>query len=263
RRGVAMTSRLDDQVIIVTGGNKGIGRGIAERLARDGARVVVTGRDTDAGAEAEAAIRAAGGRDEAGTFIAADNANADDIRRVVEETLERFSRIDGLVNNAATMRRETILTTEPEFLRKVLDINLVGAVEFTRQVMGPMREAGRGHVVMIGSTHAWSGLADLFPYSLSKGALLTLTHHIARNYARDGIRANWVTVGWVLTPGEIDVWERQGKDEAWISEKGREVVPLGRLQTPDEIGGAVSYLFSPDADQITDTELDVTGGLRV
>ena len=88
--------------------------------------------------------------------------------------------------------------------------------------MGHMMESGGGQIVNIGSTHAWSGLADLFPYSLSKGALLTLTHHIARNYAADGIRANWITVGWVKTPGEIEVWRRQGRDETWIEDKARE-----------------------------------------
>jgi NAD(P)-dependent dehydrogenase (short-subunit alcohol dehydrogenase family) len=270
------STRLGDQVIIVTGGNKGIGLGIAERLVRDGARVVITGRDREAGREAEALLRAAGanpaapGDDRGGAageercqFIGADNADPEQIRDVVASTLHHYGRINGLVNNVATMERETILTTEPEFLRKVLDINLVGAVEYARQVLLHMLDHGSGQIVTIGSTHAWSGLAELFPYSLSKGALLTLTHHIARNYARQGIRANWVTVGWIITPGEVEVWRREGKDRSWIEEKAREVVPLGRLQTPEEIGGAVAFLFSPEAEQITDTELDVTGGLRV
>ena len=255
--------RLHDQIIIVTGGNKGIGRGIAERLALDGAHVVITGRDEAAGDETVRFIRDeldAGG---SCTFVRADNAAAADIRSVVGRTLETHGRIDGLVNNAATMHRETILTTEPEFLERVLRINLGGAVEYCRQVLNPMMKRGKGRIVNIGSTHAWSGLAELFPYSLSKGALLTLTHHLARNYGSSGIRANWVTVGWVKTPGEIEVWARQGKDEAWIDEKGHDVVPFGRLQTSEEIGAAVAFLFSPDADQITDTELDVTGGLRV
>jgi len=257
------------QVIIVTGGNKGIGRGIAARLAHDGAHVVVTGRDEAAGRETEEIVSEAVSGDAAGhepgscRFARADNANPDDIREVVRGVLDEHGRIDGLVNNVALMERQTILTTEPEFLQKVLSVNLVGAVEYCRQVMVPMIERGQGSIVNIGSTHAWSGLADLFPYSLSKGALLTLTHHIARNYAASGIRANWVTVGWVKTPGEIEVWAKNGKDAAWIDEKAAEVVPLGRLQTPEEIAGAVAFLFSDDASQITDTELDVTGGLRV
>ncbi|TVQ19103.1 MAG: SDR family oxidoreductase, partial [Spirochaetaceae bacterium] len=97
----------------------------------------------------------------------------------------------------------------------------------------------------------------------AKGGLLTLTHHIARNYAKNGIRCNWVTVGWVITPGEIEVWEREKRSPEWIEEKAKEVVPLGRLQTAEEIGAAVAYLMSDDADQVTDTELDITGGLRV
>jgi NAD(P)-dependent dehydrogenase (short-subunit alcohol dehydrogenase family) len=161
------------------------------------------------------------------------------------------------------MRRETILTTDFDFMQQVLAINLVGAVEFSKLAIQHMSENGGGAIVNVGSTHAWSGLDTLFPYSISKGGLLTLTHHIARNYAHAGIRCNWLTVGWVVTPGEIEVWEREGKNERWIEEKGREVVPLGRLQRPEEIAAGVAFLLSDEASQITDTELDVTGGLRV
>ena len=295
--------RLRGQVVIVTGGTKGIGRGIAERLALEGARVVITGRDRAAGEETVRAVEemvaggapqpasgdrspaeggsATGGRAASDTpagnrgagdhpvsrgdcrHIVSDNADPANIRAVVDEVLGAYGRIDALVNNAATMERETLLSTEPEFLERVLRINLVGAAEFCRQVMPSMIERGDGHIVNIGSTHAWSGLEDLFAYSISKGALLTLTHHIARNYAGRGIRANWVTVGWVKTPGEIDVWARQGRDERWIERKAGEVVPMGRLQKPEEMGAAVAFLLSPDAGQITGTELDVTGGLRV
>lgn len=274
------SARLAGRVVIVTGGNKGIGRGIAERLAREGARVVITGRDEEAGASTVAAVEAqlaaVGGAPAPGPaeaapsdigpgalFIQADNANPADIARVVSTTAERYGRIDGLVNNAATLRRETILTTDFDFLRHVLEVNLMGAVEYAKRVMEHMMEHGGGSIVNIGSTHAWSGLADLFPYSIAKGGLLTLSHHIARNYASHGIRSNWVTVGWVVTPGEIEVWKRNGKGPEWIEEKGKEVVPLGRLQTAEEIGAAVAFLLSDDADQITDTELDVAGGLRV
>jgi NAD(P)-dependent dehydrogenase (short-subunit alcohol dehydrogenase family) len=279
--GLHRSARLAGRVVIVTGGNKGIGRGIVARLAREGARVVFTGRDEDAGRETvelaaaeqprgvrERRAGAAGGDAvtsgiDLPAFLKADNADPNDIARVVSTTAERYGRIDGLVNNAATLRRETILTTDFDFLRHVLEVNLMGAIEYTKRVMERMIERGGGSIVNIGSTHAWSGLADLFPYSIAKGGLLTLSHHIARNYASYGIRSNWVTVGWVVTPGEIEVWKRNGKGPEWIEEKGKEVVPLGRLQTPEEIGAAVAFLLSDDATQITDTELDVAGGLRV
>lgn len=275
------SARLAGRVVIVTGGNKGIGRGIVARLAREGARVVFTGRDEAAGRETVELVKAERQRgvkdghagavgDDAVTsgidlpaFLKADNADPADIARVVSTTAERYGRIDGLVNNAATLRRETILTTDFDFLRHVLEVNLMGAIEYTKRVMERMIEHGGGSIVHIGSTHAWSGLADLFPYSIAKGGLLTLSHHVARNYASHGIRSNWVTVGWVVTPGEIEVWKRNGKGPDWIEEKGKDVVPLGRLQTPEEIGAAVAFLLSDDANQITDTELDVAGGLRV
>jgi hypothetical protein len=92
---------------------------------------------------------------------------------------------------------------------------------------------------------------------------LTLTHHVARNYTSRGICCNWVTVGWVITPGELEFWTRDGKGTTAIEERARTFMPMGRMQTPGEIAAAVAFLLSDDADQVTDTELWVTGGLRV
>jgi len=261
---MSIPERLAGQVIIVTGGTRGIGRAIAERLVSEAARVVITGRDEAAGEEAVAAAMRVAPVESGGScrFARADNSDPEEIRKVVADTLAEHGLISGLVNNAASMRRETILTTSHEFMQEMLNVNLVGAVEYCRLVLRHMIDRGEGSIVNIGSTHAWAGMADLFPYSISKGGLLTLTHHIARNYGTRGIRCNWVTVGWVVTPGEIDVWKHNGKNRQWIEEKGREVVPLGRLQTPAEIGSAVAFFLSDEASQITDTELHVTGGLR-
>jgi len=261
---------LSEQRVVVTGGNKGIGRSIAERLVAEGADVLVTGRDQEAGLEAEASGRSmssevsgSGRRVGRLLFEPADNAEPEDIKRAFGRAIAEFDHVTALVNNAATMRRETILTTDFDFMQKVLAVNLVGAIAFSRLAIEHMAERGSGAIVNIGSTHAWSGMDSLFPYSISKGGLLTLTHHIARNYASAGIRCNWVTVGWVITPGETEVWKRQGKSEQWIEGKGKEVIPLGRLQEPEEIAASVAFLLSDEASQITDTELDVTGGLRV
>ena len=123
-----------------------------------------------------------------------------------------------------------------------------------------MLHHGGGSIVNVGSTHAWAGAHDLAAYSVSKGGLHTLTQHIAKNYAAGGIRANWITVGWVETPGEIARLEEEGKDTEWLHQKAKERVPLGRLQTGQDIAAAVIYLLSDDASQVTGTDIHVTGG---
>lgn len=255
------SNRLEGRVVLVTGGTRGIGRGIVERLAREGATVLFTGRDRAAGKETARLLAEGVARQP--TFLEADVANPEHTRRVVAAALEAHGRIDGLVNNAAVLDRRAILDSDPQFVLRVLSVNLLGAVEYTRQALGPMLERKRGSIVNIGSTHAWSGMEVLFAYSIAKGGLLTLTHHVARNYAARGIRCNWVTVGWVLTPGEREFWTRDGKGEADIDERARTFMPMGRMQTPGEVAAAVAFLLSDDADQVTDTELWVTGGLRV
>jgi len=255
------SGRLAGKVVLVTGGTKGIGRGIVERLAREGATVMFTGRDRAAGEETARFL--AEGVAQPPTFLEADVTDHEHTRRVVAAVLEAHDRIDGLVNNAAVLDRRTILDSDPQFVLRVLSVNLLGAIECTRLALGPMLERGRGSIVNIGSTHAWSGMEALFAYSIAKGGLLTLTHHVARNYANRGIRCNWVTVGWVLTPGELEFWTRDGKGVTDIDERARTFMPMGRMQTPGEIAASVAFLLSDDAGQVTDTELWVTGGLRV
>ena len=249
--------RLHDKVIIVTGSTRGIGEDIAAIAAAEGARVVVSGRDVRAGEAVVARIAAAGGT---AAFVAADVALAADCARLVEAAVARFGRLDGLVNNAGIFPRGTLLETDEALFDQVFGVDLKGAFFCCRYGVAAMIRGGGGSVVNIGSTHAWAGSRDLAAYGVAKGALHTLTRHIAKNYAREGVRANWVTVGWVETPGEVARVEKEGRSAAWLRERGEERVPLGRLQTGEDIAWAAVYLLSDEAAQVTGTEIHVTGG---
>ena len=250
-------TRLRDKVIIVTGSTKGIGEDIAVVAAGEGARVVVSGRDAPSGETVVARIAAAGGTS---AFVAADVAVASDCARLVDTAVARFGRLDGLVNNAGIFPRGTLLETDEALFDRVFGVDLKGAFFCCRYGVAAMIGCGGGSVVNIGSTHAWAGSRDLAAYGVAKGALHTLTRHIAKNYAGERVRANWVTVGWVESPGEVARVEKEGRDAAWLRRQGEERVPLGRLQTGEDIAWAVVYLLSDEAAQVTGTEIHVAGG---
>ena len=111
--------------------------------------------------------------------------------------------------------------------------------------------------------HGYGGDRDRAPYACSKGALLALTRHVAKNYAKEKIRANWITMGWIATPGELNLRCQQGHDMEWLETQGRKVMPMGRLQTVDDNIAAIVLLLSDESNQITGTELHISGGFFI
>ena len=249
--------QLDRKAIVVTGSTKGIGRGIALTAAGEGASVVVSGRDEEAGVRVVREIEELG--QAAAMFVRADIANVDQCRDLIDRTRERFGRIDGLVNNAGIFPYASLLDTDEQTFDDVLAVNLRGAFFCCRYAIEAMAEAGGGSIVNIGSTHGFDGGLSLAAYACSKGALYTLTRHVAKNYTRQRIRCNWITVGWVDTPGERDAVERRGRNLDWLRERSG-AMPLGRLQTDEDIARGAVYLLSDAAEQVTGSDLKITGG---
>jgi NAD(P)-dependent dehydrogenase (short-subunit alcohol dehydrogenase family) len=251
--------RVDGKVAIVTGGATGIGRGISEVLAREGAKVVVANRNAERGEEAAQAIRAAGGD---AHFVKTDVAREEDCRNLVAEAVRHFGRLDALVNNAGIFPRSTLEETTSELWDQIFDVNLKGAFLCCKYAVPEMRKAGGGCIVNIGSANAYVGAPNLFAYSVSKGGMITMTRNLANALAKDRIRVNFVNPGWVITEMEIDIQAGEGHDEAWIEEMGKKM-PLGRHQVPEDAAYAVLYLVSDEASQVNGEQLGVDGrGMR-
>jgi len=139
-------------------------------------------------------------------------------------------------------------------------VNLKGAFFCSKCVIPIMQKQGKGSIVNVGSTHAYGARRPgIFAYSVSKGGLLALSRNLSKAYADKGIRVNWITVGWVITPGEIAVTKSEGKDEEWLKEQGKEL-PMGRHQTPEDIAYTALYLASDESANLTGSEINVTGG---
>lgn len=251
--------RVEGKVIIVTGGATGIGRGISEVLAREGARVVIANRNEQRGREAEAAIRAAGGE---ALFVRTDVTREEDCRELAAAAVRTYGKLDGLVNNAGIFPRATLEETSEELWDRIFAINLKGVFFCCKHAVPEMRRQGGGCIVNIGSANSYVGLPHLFAYSVSKGGLITLTRNLANALAKDRIRVNFVNPGWVITEMEIEIQAKEGHDAVWLEEAARSM-PLGRHQVPEDAAYAVLYLVSDEASQVNGDLINVDGrGIR-
>jgi hypothetical protein len=253
-----VTQKLSGKVAIVTGAGLGIGRGIAAVLAREGARVVVANRDRrPTGEEAAAAIRAQGGE---AIAIRCDVSDESDVRRLVDQTVARFGRLDILVNNAAIGVYKTVEELTVEEWDLCLDTNLKGMFLCSKHSIPHMRRAGGGSIVSISSVHAFRTTASCSPYAATKAGQVALTRAMALDYARERIRVNAVCPGWTRSALVQGIFDASG-DPARMERTVADRQPMGRIGEPEDIGKAVAYLCSDDAAFVTGTTLVVDGGL--
>jgi NAD(P)-dependent dehydrogenase (short-subunit alcohol dehydrogenase family) len=248
-----MVGIVEGKVALVTGGGTGIGRGIAELLAREGARVVVANRSAATGEETVAAIVAAGGQ---ALFQPTDVSRPTDCQAAVQRAIDAYGRLDCLVNNAAIFPRSSLAETTEAFWDEMMSVNLKGPFFLCQAAIPHMVAQGGGSVVNIGSIHGLGGGRRLFAYSVSKGGLLTMTRNLAKAYARDKVRVNYVIPGWVISEKEIEIQALEGHDAAWIAQAAQRL-PGGRHQVPEDAAGTVLFLASDYSQQVSGTVIHV------
>jgi NAD(P)-dependent dehydrogenase (short-subunit alcohol dehydrogenase family) len=244
---------LHDRVAVVTGSTSGIGRGIAQHFASLGARVIIHGRETDLARDVVAEIAAAGGTADA--FIG-DLIDPEICRSAIRFAVERFGRIDTLVNNAADTSRGDVESTSLELWDRILAVNLRAPFLCLQEAVRHMKAQRAGSVVNIGSINAYIGQTTLHPYSVSKGGLMTLTRNAASYLAQYRVRVNQINVGWTLTEGERDVMRLEGRPESWLEDAVR-TRPFGRLLLPRDIAHAAAYFASDESECVTGSVLDL------
>ena len=248
--------RLEGKVALITGGTSGIGSATAERFAREGAAVAITGRNTERGERVVETIVANGGE---ALFIRSDARFADQCRQAVDATLARFGKIDVLFNNAGVYHARTVPECTEEEWDDTIDSSLKGAFLMSKYVLPSMIAQGSGSIIHTSSGWGILGGDKAAAYCAAKGGLVVMAKAMAIDHGPDGIRVNCVCPGDVLTPMLPDDAAKRGTSwEDYIA--GANDRPLGRVGTVEEIADAVLFLASDESSFVTGEALVVDGG---
>ena len=252
--------RLDGKVTLVTGGTRGIGAGIVEMLAREGAAVAFTGRSEDKGREVEQLVTAAGGR---ARYIRANNELEHEVADAVRATVDTFGPLTTLVNNAisddAGSGRDThVDEIDNETFDSIMGVSLKGTFWASKYAIPEMRKAGSGSIVNISASSSVLSIPTRPAYQASKGAINALTRQMAVDYGQDDIRSNAIVVGFVFTG--TPVMTGILADPALRAAFEKHIL-VPRFGEPADIAAGVVYLASDESKYVTGTQLTIDGGV--
>ena len=249
--------RLRDKVIVISGGTKGVGRAFAEVAGREGAKVVIGGRDEKAAKEALRNIRTFGSE---GVFVHTDLLKVEDCKHLFDAGFDAFGKIDGFFNYAGVTPVSPLDTCDEETFDWVMNVNFKACFFCCQQAIKYMRMNGGGSIVFTGSAHAWGGQKDRTAYACSKGVLRILMEHIAHQYATEHIRCNYLTLGWTPTEGEVALRNSQGESEAELRKRAAAILPMGRMCERNDYMEGLIYLMSDASAMMTGSTFRLTAG---
>lgn len=227
---------LKDQVVLITGASRGIGAAIALACAEAGADVAVGYRNERGGADS--VVAAVEGRGREAVACQADVGDADQVHAMIDAVVDRFGKIDGLVNNAGVMPESPVSEMSIDEWRNVIDVDLTGAFLCTRAVLPGMLERGSGSIVMISSRLGQIGFAGVAHYSAAKAGLIALAKSLAKEVGAEGVRVNVVAPGVTITEMTSDITKGE------VGARRLAELPLGRFATAEEVADSVVFLLS-------------------
>ncbi len=244
---------LKEKVAIVTGASRGIGKAIALELAKHGARVAVSGRNSERLEQVQEEIKKKGGEAHA---VVADISRMEDAANLINKTLEKWEKVDILVNNAGVNRDNLIMRMSPEDWEEVLNTNLTGTFNCIKSITRQMMKQRGGCIINISSVVGLMGNAGQANYAASKAGIIGLTRSVARELASRNITCN------AIAPGYIGTEMTDQLDEE-IKEKLKQQIPLARIGDTKDVAKVVSFLASDAASYITGQVINVDGGLLI
>jgi NAD(P)-dependent dehydrogenase (short-subunit alcohol dehydrogenase family) len=250
--------KLQHKVAVITGGGSGIGKAIAERFAIQGAIVLILELDPDSAQKSIDKIVAMGGTAHA---YSCNVANQENVSQVFSSIAHEFGKIDILVNSAGIAHIGTVETTTESELDRIYNVNIKGVYNTMRAAIGYMKKQKSGVILNLASIAATLGLSDRFAYSMSKGAVVTMTFSVARDFIKDNIRCNSISPARVHT-SFVDGFLKAnypGQEEVMF-DKLSKTQPIGRMGKPEEVAALALYLCSDEASFVTGSDYPIDGG---
>lgn len=249
---------ISNKVAVVTGGGSGIGKAISESLAAQGAQVCIFDLNEETGNETAEVIKGKGG---SARFIACNVADQSSVKAAFDKVISEEGKLNLLINNAGIAHIGKAHDTSEEDFDRIYQVNVKGVYNCLHVGIPLMIKAGGGSIVNLGSAAAVVGLPDRFAYSMSKGAVQTMTYSVAKDYVDQGIRCNSIAPGRVHTPF-VDGYIKNNYpgQEKEMFEKLSKTQPIGRMGEPNEIGNLVLFLCSDEAAFITGSNFPIDGG---
>ncbi len=251
--------KLEGKVAVMTGAAMGIGRASAVLLAREGAKVVVADIDNKNGKETVRLIEEAGGE---AFFAKTDVSRPEDVEAAVDAAVDAYGGLDVLHNNVGIALGASVVDTTEELWGRVLDVNLGGVYRGCKYAIPHMIRDGGGTIINSASVQGLRGFKGWAAYAASKGGIIALTKQVALEYAPQGIRANCIAPGTILTPMNAQVFE-EAEDPESLKETWNRMHPVGRFGQPEEVAETVLFLAAESSSFITGQCLIVDGGLTI
>lgn len=243
------------KVALVTGGAQGIGKAIAQAFSHHEVRVIIADRDKEAGKECEQWLQSKGGE---AIYLYCDVADASSITSLVDQIIDRYQRLDFLINNAGVSRFKPMSELSIEEFDQTLSINLRSAF-IAAKFASPYLKEQRGSIINVASTRALMSEPDSEAYAASKGGLVALTHALAVSLGPE-VRVNAISPGWI----EVRDWQKSSeREEVQHSEADKFQHPVGRVGTPEDVGRAAVFLCSGESGFITGQNIVIDGGMTV
>ena len=250
---------MNNKTFVIAGGTKGVAKQVVIELVKTGNNVVFG--DLGDNGKADDLLNELKEYKGEAHYIFTDVTKVKDCENLFKFAYERFNSIDGFFSYAGITPSQSLLECTEEMHDEIFDINLKGALFCSKYAIKYMKENGGGSIVFTGSPHLWAGELDRVSYACSKGALFTLSNHIAKNYGNYNIRANHITLGWTPTEGELSLRKSQGISKEDLEKYVKELVPMGRMNDiKEDIVPTIVYLLSNQSKMVSGSNIRITGG---
>lgn len=240
---------MNKKTFVIAGGSTGVAKQVISELIKLGHNIVFGDLDVKNELKEKQLLS-----------VYTDMTNVNDCERLFKLAYETFGRIDGFFSYAGITPAQSLLECTEELHDKIFDINLKGALFCSKYAVKYMKENGGGSIVFTGSPHSDAGEIDRVSYACSKGAIVTLSNHIAKNYGKYNIRSNYITLGWTPTEGELTLRESQGMSEEDLRLYASKFIPMGRMNEYEDIVPAIIYLLSSKSKMVSGSNIRITGG---